>query len=279
MASIGALATAYLAIALPAAPTAPPRDHIDVDDASWHLESSSDGITLYSSPHPDVGVVPLKVVMTIPGTIEDVALVLEDLSRRRDWISNFGLSVLLERPNDYDQTEYLRVHLPWPVEDRSAVVRVQVSVSDDLRRALIAGESVETPLADRLPRLVRAQVHASTFQMTQVENRVEVVGLVFIDPRGGVPKWIVNYFTRRGARTTLAGLRRQVARKLYSPSQIMAMHRRMEGYRVFRERGASVPQAPMAPVTPMRPHSCPAWLPSSPGPRAARCAARATMAA
>jgi hypothetical protein len=241
MAGVGALALACVAGALRAAPTAPPRDHIDVGDASWHMESSSDGITLYSSPHPDVGVVPLKVVMTIPGTIEDVALVLEDLSRRRDWISNFGLSVLLERPNDYDQTEYLRVHLPWPVEDRSAVVRVQVSVSDDLRRALIAGESVETPLADRLPRLVRAQVHASTFQMTQVENRVEVVGLVFIDPRGGVPKWIVNYFTRRGARATLAGLRRQVARQLYSPAEILAMHRRIAGYRAFRDRGAAVP--------------------------------------
>jgi hypothetical protein len=241
VATAGVLALTCFGVGLRAAPAAPPRDHIDVDDASWHLDSSSDGIALYSSPDPEVKVVPLKVVMTIPGTIEEVALVLEDLSRRRDWISNFGQSVLLERPNDYEQTEYLRVDVPWPAEDRSAVVRVRVSVSDDLRRATIAGESVESPLADRLPKLVRAQVHASTFQMTQVGTRVEIVSLVFIDPCGGVPKWLVNYFTRRGARTTLVGLRRQVARKLYSPSQIMAMHRRMEGYRAFRERGAAVP--------------------------------------
>ena len=241
LALVVALALAGSADPLRAAPAPVPAPRITVDDPSWHLESSSDGIALYSSSIPQVKVVPLKAVMTIPGTIEEVALVLEDMSRRGEWISNFGQSVMLERTNDYDQTEYLRVDLPWPAEDRSAVVRVQVTVSDDLRRAVIAGESVETPLANRLPKLVRAQVHASTFQMTQLSGRVEVVALVFIDPCGSLPKWIVNYFTRRGARTTLSGLRRQVGRRLYSPGQVAAMHRRMEGYKAFTERGAALP--------------------------------------
>ena len=236
-----ALALACSTPALWAAPAPVPAPHIGVDDPSWHLESSSNGIVLYASSIPQARVVPLKAVMTIPGTIEDVALVLEDMSRRGDWISNFGQSVMLERTNDYDQTEYLRVDLPWPAEDRSAVVRVRVTVSDDLARAVIAAESVESPLANRLPKLVRAQVHASTFQMTQLPGRVEVVALVFIDPCGSLPKWIVNYFTRRGARTTLSGLRRQVSRRLYSPGQVAAMRRRMEGYKAFAERGAALP--------------------------------------
>lgn len=235
-----ALACVAAPLAAAPAPIAPPR--IGVDDASWRLESSSDGIALYSGSVPDVRIVPLKAVMTIPGSIEEVALVLEDMSRRGEWISNFGQSVMLERTDDYDQTEYLRVDLPWPAEDRSAVVRVRVTVSDDLRRAVIAAESVESPLANRLPKLVRAQVHASTFQMTQVGGRVEVVALVFIDPCGSLPKWLVNYFTRRGARTTLAGLRRQVARRLYSPAQVAAMRRRIEDYKAFTERGAAMPQ-------------------------------------
>ena len=240
LAAVFALALGCFAGTLRAAPAAPPRDRITVDDPSWHLESSSDGIALYSGSVPEVRVVPVKAVMTIPGTIADVALVLEDISRRGDWISNFEQSVLLERPNDYDQTEYLRVDLPWPASDRTAIVRVRVTVSDDLHRATIAGESVESHLADRLPKLVRAQVHTSTFQMTQAGGQVEVVALVFIDPSGWVPKWIVNYFTRRGARTTLSGLRRQVARRLYSPTQVTAMQRRIEGYKVFSQRGAAL---------------------------------------
>jgi hypothetical protein len=239
-ATIGGLVFACIAVALWAAPATAPRDHIGVDDPSWRLDSSSDGITLYTGSVPEVRLVPLKAVMTIPGTIEEVALVLEDIARRGDWISNFGQSVMLERTNDYDQTEYLRVDLPWPAEDRSAVVRVRVTVGEDHRHAMIAAESVESPLADRLPKLVRAQVHASTFQMTQLEGRVQVVALVFIDPCGSLPKWIVNYFSRRGARATLAGLRHQVARKLYSPSQITAMRRRIEAYPAMREQGANV---------------------------------------
>ena len=240
LAAVFVLALACFAGTLRAAPATLPRDRISVDDPSWRLESSADGIALYSGSVPEVRVVPVKAVMTLPGTIADVVLVLEDISRRGDWISNFEQSVVLERPNDYDQTEYLRVDLPWPASDRTAIVRVRATVSDDLRRATIAGESVDSPLADRLPKLVRARVHASSFQMTQVGDRVEVVALVFIDPCGSVPKWIVNYFTRRGARTTLTGLRRQVARRLYSPSQVTAMQRRIQGYKVFSQRGAAL---------------------------------------
>jgi len=212
----------------------PDQPRIGMEDPSWRLVSSADGIALYSGSVPKVGVVPLKAVMTIPGTIEEVAMVLEDISRRGEWISNFAQSVLLERPNAYDQTEYLRVYLPWPSQNRTAVIRAQVAVSDDLRRATISAESVDSHLADGLPRIVRASVYTSTFQMTRVEGHVEVVALIFIDPCGSIPKWIVNYFSRRAARATLAALRRQVARELYSSSQLAAMRQRIEGYRAFR---------------------------------------------
>ena len=230
------LIAASLVVPARAIAAAPPQ--IAIDDPSWRLESSSDGITLYGRPIEGIGIVPLKVVMTIPGTIEEVSLVLEDIPRRHEWIANFGESILLERTNDYDQTEYLRVDVPWPARDRSAVLRARVTVADDLKRATIAAESIESPLADRLPTLVRATIYASTFQMTQVGDRVEVVALVFIDPCGSIPKWIVNHFTKHVSRSTLMGLRRQVARKLYTPAQIAAMHQRMHAYRAFRaERG------------------------------------------
>jgi hypothetical protein len=200
------------------------------DDPSWRLQSSADGINLYRSSIRGSGVVPLKATMTIPGTIEEVSLVLQDISRRSEWVGNRTESVLLERPSDYDQTEYLRVDLPWPVSDRSAVIRAHITVSDDRGRATITAESVESCPADTLPRLVRAQVHPSTFQMTQAPGRVEIVALVFVDPAGWIPKWIVNYFAGRVARATFVGLRRQVARNLYSAAQRRAMRERILAY-------------------------------------------------
>jgi hypothetical protein len=238
---LGCFSAALLLAGIATRIAAQQRPHIGIDDASWHLESSSDGIALLSSSVPGIGIVPLKATMTIPGTIEEVSMVLEDVSRRGEWISNFGQSVVLERTNDYDQTEYLRVAMPWPARDRSALIRARITVSDDLRRATIAAESVDSHLGDALPTLVRSTVYASTFQMTQVAEHVEVVALVFIDPRGSIPKWIVNYFTRRVARATLGGLRRQVARNLYSPPQLMAMHQRMQAFRTFREQRAIAP--------------------------------------
>jgi hypothetical protein len=215
---------------------APARGVITANDPSWRLQSTSDGIALYRASVKGSGVVPVKATVTIPGTITDVSLVLEDLARRREWIGTRTESVLLERPNPYEQVEYLRVHLPWPATDRSALIRARISVSDDAQRATIAVHSIASHPADTLPKLVRSQVHTSTFDMVQKPGRVDVVALVFVDPRGWIPKWIVNYFAGRVARSTVAGLRRQVGRQLYPASQREAMQRRIHAYQEFQAR-------------------------------------------
>lgn len=214
---------------------------ISLEDEPWKLQSTGDGISLYHSEVKRGGVVPVKFTMTIPGTIAEVSLVLEDIPRRREWVNNLDQSVLLERASDYDQIEYLRVDVPWPVSDRSAVIRALITVSDDLREATITAKSVEHPVPDSLPELVRAHVHESTFHMTQVGDHVEVVSYVFIDPAGSIPTWIVNFFSRRVARATLVGLRRQVARKLYAAAQIQAMDQRIHRYREHQLRQGADP--------------------------------------
>lgn len=228
------LAAALMTLAALIVPVSHAGTPVEMTEHSWRLDSSGDGIALYRGEVTKSGIVPSKVVMSIPGTIAEVSLVLEDIPRRREWVSNLDRSVLLERTNDYDQKEYLRVAVPWPASDRSAVIRALVTVSDDLRQATIAAQSVDLAGPDSLPRLVRATVHASTFQMTQVGDDVDVVAYIYIDPAGSVPKWIVNYFSRRVARATLNGLRRQVARRLYTPEQVVAMQERMHRYREFR---------------------------------------------
>ena len=226
--SLGALAISlWLSVpawaGLPATPLA-------ADDPAWKLQSSSDGISLYRASLRGSGVVPVKATLTIPGTIEELSLVLEDIPRRQQWVGNRIESVLLERVSDYDQTEYLRVNLPWPVRDRSALIRALVEVSEDRRTATITARSIASHPADKFPDLVRAQVEPSTLRMTQGPGRVEVEALVFIDPGGWIPKWLVNYFATHVARSTFRDLRKQVSLHLYSPAQIRAMRERIAAY-------------------------------------------------
>jgi hypothetical protein len=122
------------------------------------------------------------------------------------------------------------VDLPWPVSNRTALFHAWVTVSDDRKSATITGESVESSKADNLPRQVRARIYTSTFQMTQLPGRVDVVVLAFVDPGGWMPKWLVSRFTGYVARSTFVGLRRQVARKIYSARQVAAMRQRILAY-------------------------------------------------
>lgn len=222
-----------LAGALPAAPVPvleEDRPAIAMNSPEWRLASSRNGIALFTAKVKGTGIVPVKGVMIVPGSIEEISAVLDDMARRADWIDHFGRSELLQRRDDYDQTEYLRMKMPWPLTDRTAVVRVRISVSADKNTATIAAASTEDPAAAPLFTGVRSLVYASTFQMTRAGKFTEVSTIAFIDPRGNLPQWVVNFFTSQVARHTLDGLRRQVARRLYSPEQLAAMGRRIQDY-------------------------------------------------
>lgn len=220
-----------LALLLPAAaPAADQALTIAMDSPEWKLASQRDGIALYTARVKGTGIVPVKAVMIVPGSIEEISAVLEDMGRRRDWIDHFGSSVLLERKDDYDQAEYLRMRMPWPLTDRTALVRVRITVSADKNTATIAASSTEHGGAADLFTGVRSMVHASTFQMTRAGDFTEVATLAFVDPRGNLPQWVVNFFTSQVARRTLAGLKRQVQRKLYSADHLAGLRRRIERY-------------------------------------------------
>jgi hypothetical protein len=204
----------------------------------WKLESQRNGIALYTRRLGSSRIVPVKCVMSLPASIEEISAVLEDASRRGEWIDRFGASCLLERKSDYEQTEYLRMSLPWPFRDRSSLVKVLISVSDDLSTATIAASSVSCCARAGLSEGVRAEVFESTFEMRKMAGGTEVTALVFIDPKGDLPAWVVNLFTGAVSRRTLEGLRRQVARRLYGPDVLEALHQRILRY---SRSGASAP--------------------------------------
>ena len=217
----------------PVATWASPK--ISLDSTLWKLESQSHGISLSTCTVLGTGIVPVKSVMTIPASVEEVSAVLEDAPRRGQWIARFGSSALLERLNDYNQTEYLRMSMPWPFVDRTAIVRVRIGVSEDQSVATVEATSVANYPAPGLPMLLRSEVFESTFQMRRSPEGTRVTALVFVDPKGNLPAWVVNLFTSRVSRQTLEGLRRQVARKLYSPAALEALHHRILHYHEFKQ--------------------------------------------
>jgi hypothetical protein len=196
----------------------------------WHLESEYDGIQIFSARVLGTKIVPFKAVAEVPASIEEISAVLEDESRRSEWVARLGESVLLERLSDYEQTNYVRMRLPWPLTDRTALVRVSIDVAEGGHVVTIAGRSTRCCVHPALPELVRAEVFESTFQMARLRFGTRVTALVFVDPGGNLPAWVVNLFTGYEARRTLTGLRRQVDRRLYSPAAIAEYRRRWQEF-------------------------------------------------
>ena len=69
---------------------------------------------------------------------------------------------------------------------------------------------------------VRGELLDSSFVLTRVEaGRTMVVAEMHADPKGDMPKWLVNMFQKGWAHTTITRLRAQVAKPGYVENAMM----------------------------------------------------------
>ena len=61
---------------------------------------------------------------------------------------------------------------------------------------------------------VRGQLDRSAYTMTSIDGgkRTHLIVEIHADPKGSVPKWLVNLFQKAWPRNTIEGIMRQVAK-------------------------------------------------------------------
>jgi hypothetical protein len=109
--------------------------------------------------------------------------------------------------------EYDRASTPFPLTDRDFVVETWVEIDAAKKQLLLKAHSVVEPSAP-VTGLVRGEVISSLFTLTPLDQgrRTRVVAEVHTDPKGSLPKWLVNLVQKSWAHTTLMGLRAQVGK-------------------------------------------------------------------
>lgn len=145
--------------------------------------------------------------------LAEVAAVLVDIPREKEWVSHLSESRLLEGDPLSHTIVYSRYHLPWPVKDRDAVIENVVEERPKQGEVRVRFHTVCAPAAPEHSECIRVPLCDGEFYLVDTgRGSIRVTYTVRLDPGGWLPAWLVRHFVRDAPAETLRGFKAQVLR-------------------------------------------------------------------
>ena len=184
------------------------------DSSSWVQIDQGDGLTIYKKEVPGSPILAFKGEGVIHAPISRVAGVLFDNTRAPEWVDSLAESRILKQISPTSHIEYNHVTTPFIIKDRDFVNLVQIHLdpkTETLTLHYSPGPSGFMPQT----KYVRGELTQSVFVLQSIDHgrKCHFVGEIHADPKGAIPKWIVNLFQRNWPRNTFNGLKAQLAKK------------------------------------------------------------------
>ncbi len=179
--------------------------------AGWEKIRDEDGIVVHRKEIEGSPLVAFRGEGIVAAPIAEVALVQMDLAHTPEWIERLKDARVLEVTSDTRFVTYSHLGAPILVSDRDFVNEVNIEYSPPSKIVFhIHGvESDKAPSKGN----VRGVLMHSRFELTAVEGgSTRVVCEIHADPKGLLPKSVVNLFQRGWAYKTLTHMREQVKR-------------------------------------------------------------------
>jgi len=179
----------------------------------WKLTSNEQGIEVYRRDIPGSDVVALKGKGTVDAPLWKVASILLDTKRAPEWVDSLRESRVLRRLGLTSYVEYNHLGLPFIMKDRDFVSEVRIDVDPRTRAFALIYKPTDDPDVPATPR-VRGEIISGSFRATSLEQnkRTELTAELHCDPKGSIPKWIVNLFQKSWPRNTFEAIRIQAAK-------------------------------------------------------------------
>ena len=178
----------------------------------WEFVGKKDDIVTYRREVAGSPVIAIRGEAVVDAPILHVASVLMDTARLPQWMDRVAEARRLRATSALHYVEYERASTPFPLTDRDFAIESWVEIDAAKKQMVLRAHSVVDPSAP-VTGLVRGEVLSSTFTLTALDvRRTRVVTEVHTDPKGSIPKWMVNLVQKSWAHTTLMGLRAQVGK-------------------------------------------------------------------
>ncbi len=181
----------------------------------WEKLGESDGVVTLRKEVPDSPVVAFRGEALIEDSMARIAGVLEAVEREKEWMADVVETYNIEKLSESDRWEYNRTKTPWPLQDRDFVIHSKITFKADPEPTLtVKMNSADNEKKPPLSGVVRGALIDSVFVLRYLdEKRTFFTCEIHADPKGAIPKWVVNLFQKSWPMDTISGLKRQLQKK------------------------------------------------------------------
>lgn len=193
-----------------------------IQEVSWEQLSESNGIRVFRREVPGNPIVDFKGDGIVAAPIAKVAEVVINTSRATEWVDSLIEARRIRETSPVDYVEYDHVGTPPIMKDRDFLSHVTVETDPIAKKITVRLVDIEDPAMPPNPKYVRGLLINSYYALSYAgptKTHVEVE--ILTDPKGWVPKWVVNLFQRGWPRNTIESLRTQVVKPNITPSEFV----------------------------------------------------------
>lgn len=181
-------------------------------DIEWKMLYEKDGILVQKGITKGCPVVAFKGAAVIDAPVVKVMTVLCDVERKTEWVHYLAETRIIKEFSPKKRIEYHRTVPPWPVAQREFIFLAEAITSDDRNTIIINLCPAEDSVVPRTKSIVRGELKHGKYVLKSIENgkKTHLTVEILADPKGLIPKWLVNSIQKKWPVNTINGIRREL---------------------------------------------------------------------
>jgi len=175
-----------------------PEHQIDLPDAddnsSWQLQLEKNGVQIFTQDWPESSFVAVKTVQVIHSSLSNITGNFIDIASFPDWVENMREARWITPFNSQRiRKVYIRMGLPWPVQDRDIIMGQKMS-QNPLNLRVNIKEWNEGKTLPEVSGAVRVpEVNAEFVLIPISKNQTKIIWQGHNEPGGYVPAFLMNW--------------------------------------------------------------------------------------
>jgi len=180
--------------------------------SEWQsVDITADGIQIFRKEGSSSGLIAFRGIGVVEAPLPLVATVIFDTDRRLEWVEGLVDSRILRWEDRENFIEYDHIEMPFFMNERDFVSKITMSTDPHKKQMVFRYRSSDDPSAPRTD-YIRGEVIDMTFVLSSIDkDKATRIDAAFLgDPKGWIPKWLVNYFLEDWPKRTFRNLRKEV---------------------------------------------------------------------
>jgi len=175
-----------------------------LDESGWELALNEDGIQIFTRDWPGSNFVAIKAVQMIQSSLSNIVGNFSDIESFPEWVKDMESAYVIEPFNDSRSRKiYMRIGLPWPLQDREMVSGQQQTQDAQTKivkiREWYDGDAI--PRTDGVIRIARS--NTEFVLIPEDKNLTKMVWQGHNEPGGLIPSFLVNWIVEDVLHTSM----------------------------------------------------------------------------